>query len=367
MDAVAFGAFIKEARLSRDLSVAEAAQLTHIRHEIIEALEQGDLERIRVSDMQLRGMLRNYLRLLKQDPDEILAWFDNFKTQSLSTHLETADQSGQISSTSASLTKTRNRNHWRWLVVIILGVSLIFVIAIIIVFILLQDSGENIEPTTGLFEGTANETSEEVDRLPTPNNNTIELEAVTAVELSLLPGESLEMVVEVTQRGWLKIVIDAEVMHDRLVVAGDEFYLEAENEIRLASGNAAGLHVHFFGETFSDLGERGQRIDLTFHRDEIIMELGPGSTIRTTETMVAIVLTTQTTVPEVDETSEAPLNTLPTVPNLESSSRIVSSVIRTTESVNAHTLTPTVSPITETPSAILPPRTPIGLPQRNSN
>ena len=365
MDAVAFGAFIKEARLSRDLSVAEAAQLTHIRQEIIEALEQGDLERIRVSDMQLRGMLRNYLRLLKQDPDDILAWFDNFKTQRLSTQLETVDQSSQISSTGAS--STRTRNHWRWLVVFLLGVSLIFVIVIIIVFILLQDGGENIEPTTGLVEGIANDTTEEVGRLPTLNNNAIELEAVTAVELSLLPGESLEMVVEVTQRGWLKIVIDEEVIHDRLVLSGDEFYLEAENEIRLVSGNAAGLHVHFFRETFTDLGERGQRIDLTFHRDEINMELGPGSTIRTTETVVAIVLTAQTTVPEVDENSEAPLNTLPTVPNLESSSRIVSSVIQTTESVNAHTLTSTVSPITETPTAILPPRTPIGLPQRNSN
>ena len=367
MDAVEFGTFLKEARLSRDLSVAEAAQLTHIRQEIIESLERGDLERIRVSHLQLRGMLRNYLRLLKQEPDEILAWFDNFQTQKLSTDMETADQSSQISSTSASSTNTLYRSHWRWLVVFLLGLSLIFVIAVIIVFILVQDGDENGETAEGLVVDIVNETTEEVDRLPTPIDNVIELKGVTAVELGLLPGESLELDLDVTQRGWLKIVIDEEVMLDRLAISGDEFYLEAENEIRLVSGNAAGLHIYFFGETFSDLGERGQSIDLTFDRNEIKMELGPGSIVRATGTAVAIVLTTPTSLPGVDETSEASLTALPTVPNLDSSSRVVPSVTQTTESVNVHTSTPTASPITENPTAILPPRTPIGLPQRNSN
>ena len=366
MDAVAFGTFLKEARLSRDLSLAEAAQLTHIRQEIIEALERGDLERIRVSHLQLRGMLRNYLRLLKQEPNEILAWFDNFKRQKLSTDMETADQSSQISSTGASSTSTRNRGHWRWLVVFLLGVSLMFFIAVIIVFILVRESDENIETAERLVVDIVNETTEEVDRLPTPIN-AIELRGVTAVELGLLPGESLEMDLDVTQRGWLKIVIDEEVMHDRLATSGDEFHLEAENEIRLVSGNAAGLHIFFYGETFSGLGERGQSIDLTFHRNEIKMELGPGSVIRTTGTAVATALITATSLPEVDETSEASLATLPTIPNLESSSRVVSSVTQATESVNVHTLSPTAASITETPTAILPLRTPIGLPQRNSN
>jgi cytoskeletal protein RodZ len=74
-EAEQLGAELQAARESRDLTLAAVEQQTRIRAYYLEALEHGDFE-VLPSQMQGRGFLRNYARVVGLDPELMAARFD---------------------------------------------------------------------------------------------------------------------------------------------------------------------------------------------------------------------------------------------------------------------------------------------------
>ena len=361
MDAAEFGRFLIEARLARDLTLDEVARQTHIRKEILAALEHGDLGRAPVSVLQLRGMLRNYVRFLRQDSEQALAWFDDLV--GLSAASDPLEAKKMVGSTDAD---TRGGSHsgvrrWRILIVIVLLLllgSLLTIVTLSTFFRERNTAEQNLLVDADELMVTP---SEEM-LSPTP----IMLLVATAEESNqegVLTGlEGFTVTVKTKQRGWLKITVDGSVVYDGFSLAGEELSYEAETELRLESANAAGIQVEYMGETFSDIGVRGQWLELVFQIHEVQMELGSGS--EATETLTAAPsLTTSPVVSgdSVSATEMAPV--IPTTANRNTNEPTVETEVHplvTPPPTLTAIATHTVIPATNTATAILPPRTPMG-------
>lgn len=362
MDAAAFGRFLSEARLARDLTLAEAARQTHIKQEILTALEQAEFERIRVSRLQLRGMLRNYVRFLQQDPDQILAWFDILSDKNTISTPTAVSQHFEMVDTRDRTLDFRAGNPWRRLLIFLLLVSLSAVSAVIVLFLVSQGNQTILTSTGESIDDASPDNAIEGVLSPSPTSLLFGPEANTTEDLALSPTEDIALRVEITQRGWLKVWGDGMVLHESLARVGEEFAFEAENELRLESGNAASLRIHYSDETFSGLGERGQLIVLTIRHDDIGIELGPGLTAVSTINVTPRVAVTPTPFQGISEATIISPTTLPTR-TIVSGNTANTTEIPLLPILVSPTSIPTVLPASLTPTAVLPPRTPIGLPR----
>lgn len=69
---VAVGDALRKLRISRGLSIDEAARDTRIRREFLEAIEDDDFDRL-LGDVHVRGCLRTYASYLRLSPDRVVA------------------------------------------------------------------------------------------------------------------------------------------------------------------------------------------------------------------------------------------------------------------------------------------------------
>ncbi len=70
------GERLEEARKQRGMSIREAAEATKVRGEYLLAMEENNMARIDLPEIYRRGFLKNYARLLKLDPDKIIADYE---------------------------------------------------------------------------------------------------------------------------------------------------------------------------------------------------------------------------------------------------------------------------------------------------
>lgn len=361
MDAVEIGDFLTRARQTRELSIAEASRRTHIRPEIIEALEQGDFQRIRVSRLQLRGMLRNYLRLLKQEPEEILTWFDQLSRASIATKVggEEAPYAGRLQENKGG--NTRFYRYSRWFAICFFLLAFLLVSALLVVLFFRRGEENMNETPADLEPASIAATIETVEEVPTPGTAIAVSEVGTPTQLDLLAGENLMLKLSITQRGWLRILSDDVLIHEGLVRSGDEFDLTAESEVRLESGNAAGIFIQYAGEDYSDLGDRGQSIVLMFRRNEIEMEWGPGREEVRSETEISVAIETPSPISGQDVTNVVASQAETPDPQRDRSTQIITLPTHAPLPATTAPIDPAPSPTMVSPTAIVPPRTPMGL------
>ena len=142
---------------------------------------------------------------------------------------------------------------------------------------------------------------------------------------------------------------------------GDQLAFEAEAELRLESANAAGLRVTYLGETLSDLGARGQLIVLTIQHSGIESELGPGLSTIAPITELPVAPVTPIDLGEASDPSVAAAPITPTVTSPGSTSTVVTQAPLPQIPPSPRAVATSV-PASLTPTAILPPRAPMGLP-----
>src|SRR5687768_16728857 len=78
---VAFGERLRAARTDLDLTLEEVEKATRIRKRFLEGFENGTLDSA-LSQPQTHGFLRSYARILKLDPAEVVATYEQAKRAS---------------------------------------------------------------------------------------------------------------------------------------------------------------------------------------------------------------------------------------------------------------------------------------------
>lgn len=293
------GSLLREAREAKGLSLAEAHEGTRINTRFLEALENGQYDLL-PTQVHIKGYLRNYARFLDLDPEPLLTRYElNQGVRPARTAAfpeETIDSNQPISPVedqpffdpvNVDLSRGGKRglgSSQRWIIIIALVISLALIGNRFIP--LITGNGDGSEAiTNGIQEAVSNltngENSEGAED-PTPGatlvplsgdvitstsrNDPIRLPTLTPTRPSLpATMESILLRLDITERTWMQVTIDGEVVFEGLARHGDEPYQwEALEQAQLLSGNAAGIFVTVNDVELGKLGGRGDVVDETW-------------------------------------------------------------------------------------------------------
>ncbi len=244
------GEKLKARREELGLSLQEVQQETKIRTKYLQALEDGD-DSVIPGTVYVRGFIRSYADYLGLDGIALAQEYKNLKPshepKSAQPEKKAEVQVGQKS------TPRRKKSNWNFGVVLILVIVLGASIAMINWWDTNKETFAPVDPPP-ISEPKPEEPLDIVDEPdvepePTPEP-VVEVEMVENGQeiiylVSVTDGEipGLELVVSVTQRCWVEIRADREVVLSGTLEPGENHVFTAVDEIYVRAGNPAGLDL----------------------------------------------------------------------------------------------------------------------------
>jgi len=293
------GGILREAREAKGLTLADAHEGTKISTQYLSALENGQFELL-PTQVHAKGYLRNYARFLELDPDPLIIRYEI----SISGHpseraVLTRESLGNdkaippvedqpfFDPVNVDISSSGTRklgSSQRWIIIIALLISLALVANRFIP--LLTGNGDGSEALTNSIqeavESITNDSTAEAEAVPTSENaalpeagavitstsrnDPVSLPTLTPTRPSLPETmETVRLRLDVTERTWMQVTVDDEVVFEGLARRGDEAYeWEAQDYARLLAGNGIGLFVTLNDVELGKLGGRGEVVDETW-------------------------------------------------------------------------------------------------------
>ncbi len=415
MDSYSLGRYLQDARQQKELTLDQATATLKIRRKILEAFEQGDFSvSADLSEVQIRGFLRNYARFLGLEEDVVMSYYDTAKNpkrrrggrktigkkNGKSVRQQTSSTNGAMPTpitdprkiisnipqpqSRLSISDERELAQQRFLrfinITAAVVVTLITVAVIFFVVVQLVMSPVNILPQSDILA-----------ELPDQPTITLAPSFTPRFEASPLPqvvsqynGVGVLVNILTTSRAWVRVTIDGVEQFGQLMSPDERREFIGVREIIVNSSNAAALNIIYNGQQQGSFGGRGQGVQITFRdRGNPDIQTGPGfdptseftSTATATSDLLALTLIVARTPTATDGPSPTPSNTptitnTPTVTDTPSATptptdtptiTLTPSVTFTPSVTPTITNTPTVTPtpsitFTPSPTAILPPR-----------
>jgi len=415
MDTLGLGQYLRDNREAQERTLDDAVAALRIRRSILEGFEQGNFNELVDNPIQLQGFLRNYARYLGLDENLIIQYYTTAmeeaerksrrrrgsKRNKRDTQTnpvaprKVTDTPPALPAVSLSDTRTRPRRGRSVLMtLLILVTSLAAVGAIIYITVeLIRTPADGVSLVEGGRAGLLGiPPTATVTITPTP---TPVLASPTPPDGGgVFDGEGVLVNIEVTQRTWLTVFVDGEQRFSSVVSPGAIIEYSAFNNVQLAASNALALDVTYNGVQQRPFGGRGQRVDVTFRREEVIVETSanfeptPEETFTPlpSATSISATLLAELTPSATDGPSPTPSDT-PTItltpsitptpsntplpsntPTITLTPTITFTPSNTPPPTNTPTITPTPTETqTPSPTAVLPPRvTQEGLPPTKS-
>ncbi len=269
------GQQLRDAREAREMTLEDVEQALRIRARFLAAFESGAYEDL-PGAVQARGFLRNYARLLNLDEDTVLARFDSIGTRARDGwpwELAPAAARGPVSvadvpaarATGEFAAVAPRRSPLR--MVLTVGLSLILAGAL---------CGGGVIVLNQVLSDQANSGGVSLQGvLPTAPTLTPSLTFMPSA--TPLPGQAVaagpvitdRVVLDLTvvQRTFLRVTADGTLLFEGMVTPGTTLPYQAQTEIVLEAGNAAGLEVLFNNLALGPLGGRGEAVVRTFTPD----------------------------------------------------------------------------------------------------
>lgn len=284
------GQILREARENKGLTLEEVQAETRIHSRFLTALEKGDYAAL-PTPVHVRGFLRNYARFLGLDPQPLL---DRYQGNHRYSNGSTPERSNGVfvpmredspffDPVNVEVESVGGRRSPESALQLVIIAALLLALALI---------GMRFIPILlGNGDGTETITSEITQALQEMTNNgelepTIDINAtLTATEFitstsrnntsglatgSLLPTPSptrpplpavldtIQLRLDVTERTWMEVTIDGDVVFTGIARANDVFEWEAQEEAKLLTGNAIGIVATINDVQLGRLGGRGE-------------------------------------------------------------------------------------------------------------
>lgn len=292
MDPTALGRYLRESREAKELTLEDAVRTLRIRREIFESFEQGDFG-VADSPVRIRGMLRNYARFLGLEEERVLQYYEaaenekrrirrrfgrrKSRTEPIAPRNITDTPPALPAVTVSSRPQFNFGAALRNIAFFLVSLAAIAVIAFVIYDTLdFTDSTQSVAeiPTLSLSSNSATPTN-------TPSITPATLEAIRTSDNSALGIVSLQVILEITQRSWIRIVVDDAEVFTGVLEPDESMQFEGSDSIQITSANAAGLHITYNGVEQESFGGRGQRVDLRFSINGVEFSLGEGAALLT--------------------------------------------------------------------------------------
>jgi len=292
------GTLLREAREAKGVTLADVQEATRINSRYLEALEESQYD-VLPSEVHVRGYLRNYSRYLGLDPKPLLDRYELNRDdrqpepppqpadEDLSAlgPLDAPEEQVFFDPVNVDIAGGARSGSGSGLRIIIILALLISIAIVALRFVpMLTGNGDGSEALTdsiqdvvgGITNGNDPTPAPTVDQATIPGaaevitstsrNSGIVLPTPTATRPSLPATlETIQMRLDVTERTWMRVTVDGEVVFEGLARKGDEPYIwEALQEAQLLTGNAIGIFVTINDVPLGKLGGRGEVVDETW-------------------------------------------------------------------------------------------------------
>jgi len=297
------GRLLREARTAKDLSLADVESVTRIRQKYLEALESGDFASLPRGAVA-RGFLRTYATFLGLDADEMLRRYGK----------ESGDAGDEVAIAEPGKPRlvdyrplevtlsepTPGPSWWPWvvaaLVVIAAGAVIWWLVSrnelpkLLTAFgpakVLAPSSTPTQTATAWVVTATPEPGREVV--LATPTSDLLPLPTPT-VPVTLTPtprptetpeviAQVIDMQMRITQRAWVRVTVDSEVVQEGTLESGAVKEYQAEQSISIRTGNGGGVSLTLNGEDLGPMGDVGKVVERTWVVDQgEITEQAPGT------------------------------------------------------------------------------------------
>jgi cytoskeleton protein RodZ len=284
------GRLLYEARTARQLSLADVEAVTRIRQKYLEALETGDYARLPRGTVA-RGFLRTYAAYLGLDVQGVLDLY----TQ------ESGDSNPEIAIAEPGKPRLIDYRPLevelvdpmagpRWLP----WVAALLVVAALAIagwWFLNRNPGWNplaalgpapsVTPTSTATQWVVTATPRPsltpTAPLPDPTSDLLPLPTPTVPASptpTLRPTTTPEVVaalaleVQTSQRAWIRITVDGQVVDEGSFEANTSLVYEADNSITVRTGNGGGVTLILNGEDLGLMGDVGQVIERSWVKDQ---------------------------------------------------------------------------------------------------
>ncbi|MCD6289896.1 MAG: helix-turn-helix domain-containing protein [Anaerolineae bacterium] len=296
------GQWLREAREARGLSLAEVEEATRIRQYYLSALESDDWAAL-PSETVGRGFLRNYALFLGLNAEELLT--------------RRQEECGESDQSLADVSPSRpvdyrpiefdlkiedepgSSSRLRWIVMGVIVAALLIAAGWAITrypYSLTSwiphaattptapaPASPTARPTfTPTHASTPTEpaTTPTVGVFllptPTPTPTSIPTHTPTPVPIKPTHKDEIRIVTRITERAWLRVVVDGQVALETILEPGDEREWVGKRSVTVRSGNAGGVEILIDGQDLGTMGEPGQVVERTWTWEEgRVVELAP--------------------------------------------------------------------------------------------
>jgi cytoskeleton protein RodZ len=292
-----FGAYLKDERESRKISLDEISRITKIRRVILEAIERDEAE-VLLPEAVVKGFIRTYARHIGLDPKEVMA-----------TYAE-KQRGNDASAYNRHLPGGKRKISAKYFFAG--GVCLLIIIVISLVLFYERGPREGAHkaalatipteqttmvPSQDLHASSSLSSVEETMTLQNPPVGVEEVEEVqtervqnvqeAAPEASELgagieagedvvavqeeeptPVRDHTVVITASERTWIQIQEGSSLPFDVILFPGDSFTRTSSQQLAIVIGNAGGVTVSFDGKKLGSPGQDGEVIRLTLPSPE---------------------------------------------------------------------------------------------------
>lgn len=243
------GALLKNEREKRGLSYEQVAQITRLRRDSLEALENEEWHNLPPS-VFVKGFIRSYARAVDMEESKLLDLYHSIGPHNVA---PLAPMTGP-------------KKSMKGIVLVLVPVFLLVAFAVILYFWMGKPSSEQAVSddlpgsSVGLTEMDIPESlpeEEEPDEYSTDKSLLIASPAdfTATTNFHILKGI-------VHLRTWIRIYVDDEAPKEYIFQPGSRPQWKAKEGFYVLIGNAAGIAFDFNGKEFGDLGNLGQVVSL---------------------------------------------------------------------------------------------------------
>jgi cytoskeleton protein RodZ len=265
---MSIGQVLRDARISRGLSLEDIADKTKIRVTLLKYIEADEFEKVG-APTYARGHIAAYAKLMNIDAVELLKGFvstgdtplDKVVNQRISSNPEAAlDNKFDLEKISLNAREIKTNSGFNWTSLMVTALALVLVVGVFS-FVTRVNQETVIPPIADVSEVFEEENVEATTPARTPNDDEENLTASNGGDLVLLVLNAVD------GASWVRASnLDDETIFEGTIRNGESQTISNLDEVKLLVGNAGALNVSLNGQVFGKIGGNGEvkRCSVTF-------------------------------------------------------------------------------------------------------
>lgn len=287
MNGKSLGHYLRDTRESLGLSLDDAVADLHIRRTILEAFEEGIFELPDISEVQIRGFIRNYARYLYLNEENIIGHYEaslnddgnsrsrrqrrtNRKSQRADVSVETPrvtimNEARPARRRSGSMGVPSRYQPSNGMVVMIAGMMIgsatltgTFFLILYLLYQIFPIAGGGQNPDQQIISPYIT---------ATPYSSVLVLTPAPSQLGQNAPSVGVAVSLDGVHNGWIRVTIDGRELAARPIAAGERVDYVANSEIVVDTTDVGTFLVAYNGQPMGEMGVEGESARMVFSRE----------------------------------------------------------------------------------------------------